>query len=462
MKVSRRQFLKTPAALIPSASQAAARKPNILLIVADDLGYGELGCQGNPEIPTPHIDSLARNGVRFTAGYVTAPVCSPSRAGLLTGRYQTRFGHELNAIGLQNREPHVGLPLTEQTLAERMKSAGYATGAIGKWHLGGSARFHPQKRGFEEFFGFLHEGHFYVPPPYSGVTSHLRGNEPTYDAENPILRGVEAIREKEYLTEAFTREARSFIARYQERPFFLYLAYNSVHSPMQAAQKYLNRFDRIQDHHRRVFAAMLSAMDDGVGSVLAELRERKLEEGTLIFFLSDNGGPTEELTSSNRPLRSGKGRLWEGGIRVPFLAQWKEHLPAAQIYEDPVISLDIFATALAAAGVKPAGAKLDGVDLLPYLLRRSQGRPHETLFWRYGRSLALRLGNWKLLRQTERGVQGESFQLFDLASDIGETTNLASQRPELARELRVVLEDWSAQMTPPLWGPSGQPRKNGG
>jgi len=458
--LTRRKFMTAlSAAPMYAASLAASRKPNILVIVADDLGYGELGCQGNSQIPTPNIDSIARNGTRFTNGYVSAPVCSPSRAGLMTGRYQTRFGHELNAIGRQNLRPDVGLPLTEVTVADQLKSAGYATGIMGKWHLGGSPNYHPRKRGFDEFFGFLHEGHFYVPPTYPDIASHLRPNEPPYDDANPILRGTRPVEEKEYLTQAFSREGVSFIDRHADMPFFLYMPYNAIHSPMQAKLNYVLRFGDIGDEHRRVFAAMLSSLDDGVGLLLGKLRERKLEEDTLIFFISDNGGPTAELTSSNKPLRGGKGQLWEGGIRIAYMIQWKGHLPAGKVDHRPVISLDTYATAIAAAGGKlPQGRVIDGVNLLPYVSGKNSASPHETLFWRYGGSLALRKGNWKLVKQAERGGPQPAFQLFDLSRDIAETADLAAKRPDLARELRAELDRLNGQMVEPLWG--GRPTKS--
>lgn len=444
--MTRRQLLAAPVLL--ARGWAAARKPNVLVIVADDLGYGELGCQGNKQIPTPHIDSIAQNGVRFASGYVTAPVCSPSRAGIMTGRYQTRFGHEFNAIGLQNKLPGIGLPLSEETIANRLKSAGYSTGLVGKWHLGGTPPFNPTRRGFDEFFGFLHEGHFYVPPSQKDIASHLRDPEPAYDEQNPILRGTEPIHEKEYLTEAFTREGLSFIDRHYKQPFLLVVTYNAIHSPMQAKPEYMRRFDYIDDQHRRVFAAMEASLDDGVGALLSKLRERKIEQDTLVFFVSDNGGPTQELTSNNQPLRGGKGQLWEGGIRTPAMMQWKGHVPAGKVYDHPVISLDIFATAAAAAGAR--GRAVDGVDLLPYLAGHNPGAPHELLFWRYGRSIAVRKGTWKLVRQPEKG--NNAFHLFDLSSDIAETTDLASQKPALAHELEAALTEMNSQMVEPLWG----------
>ncbi|MEK6249728.1 MAG: sulfatase-like hydrolase/transferase, partial [Planctomycetales bacterium] len=246
---------------------AADQQPNIIVLFADDLGYGELSCQGNPEIPTPHIDSIASNGVRFTDGYVAGPNCSPSRAGLLTGRIPTRFGYEFNPIGAVNEQSGIGLPVAEVTIAETLQNAGYTTGLIGKWHQGGTADYHPFRHGFDEFFGFLHEGHYFVPPPYKGVTTmlrrkslphgytgrwvgkkgffytdHMGSNEPDYDADNPITRGGQPVVETKYLTDALTREAVDFIDRHDDKPFFLYLAYNAVHSPLQGADAYMKRF----------------------------------------------------------------------------------------------------------------------------------------------------------------------------------------------------------------------------
>ena len=447
--LSRRQLLLGGLGL----QAAQLRQPNVVFIVADDLGFGELGCQGNPQIPTPHIDSIASNGVRFTDGYVSAPFCCPSRAGFLTGRYQTRFGHELNATGRQNLDPRVGLPAGEKTMGDHLRRLGYATGAFGKWHLGGTAQFHPQRRGFDEFFGFLHEGHFFVPPPYKGVTTRLRSNEPPYDDENFLLRGEKVVEEKEYLTQAFTREALSFIDRNRSRPFFLYLPYNAVHSPMQALTADMRRFNGIGDEHRQVFAAMLASLDDGVGAVLGKLREHGLEQDTLVFFISDNGGPTAELTSGNGPLRGGKGQLFEGGIRVPFLAQWRGRIPGGQVVSEPVSSLDILPTAVAAAGGAPfAPGASDGVNLLPLLSKQASSLGRKNLFWRHGASSALRQGRWKLVKQRDRGDANDAYRLFDLASDLGEKNDLAAREPAVARELLAEWERINREMAPALWG----------
>jgi arylsulfatase B len=288
---------------LAGVSASAEQRPNVIFIVVDDLGYGELGCYGGKGIPTPHIDALAAGGVRFTNGYVTAPFCAASRAALMTGRFQTRFGFEFNPIGAKNAAPGIGLPVAEKTVADRLRDSGYATGLVGKWHLGGTAEFHPQRRGFDEFFGFLHEGHFYVPPPWQGVTTwlrrktlpdggqgrwtspdgrivwstHLGSNEPEYDTDNPLLRSSQPVDEQANLTDAFTREACDFIARHRAQPFFLYLAYNAVHSPMQATDAYLKKFAHIEDIQRRIFAAMLAHLDDSVGKVLAQPLDSGIE-----------------------------------------------------------------------------------------------------------------------------------------------------------------------------------------
>ena len=460
--------LAPPAAL--HAAETGA-KPNIVYIVADDLGYGELGCYGGKEIPTPHLDALAAGGARFTSGYVTAPFCAASRAALMTGRYQTRFGFEFNPIGAKNAAPGIGLPVAEKTIADRLRDAGYTTSLVGKWHLGGTAEFHPQRRGFDEFFGFLHEGHFYVPPPWPGVTTwlrrktlpdggqgrwtapdgrivwstHLGSNEPEYDTDNPLLRSSQPVDEQANLTDAFTREACDFIGRHRAQPFFLYLAYNAVHSPLQGTDDYMKKFAPIEDIQRRIFAAMLAHLDDSVGKVFAQVRASGLEENTLIVFLSDNGGATKELTSSNAPLRGGKGDLWEGGIRVPFAISWKNHVAAGGVVAAPVTSMDATATALELAGAGSGQTKLDGLNLMPLLTGKTTAAPERALFWRVGRKNALRDGAWKLIRD------GKQWQLYDLAHDIGETANLAAQEPARVRQLSALWDKWNAEQSDPLW-----------
>ncbi len=452
-------------------------KPNVVVIVADDLGYAELGCYGNEQIPTPHIDSIAKNGVRFTDGYVTGPFCSTSRAGLMSGRYQTRFGYEFNPIGHHNEDPAVGIPHDETLLPEHLLEAGYVSALIGKWHLGGSAAFHPHRHGFDEFFGFTHEGRYFRPRPYEGMvtwerrrvlpgggkglwksedgltyyTTHMGHNEPDYDANNPVVHDGQPVYEEANLTDAFTREAKSVIERSADRPFFLYLTYNAVHSPLQAELGYLERFESIEDPQRRIFAAMLAHLDDGVGEVLSTLREQELEEKTIVFFLSDNGGPTRELTSSNLPLRDGKGHLYDGGIRVPFLMQWTGPLRGGQVYERPVISLDIYATVASAAGRPVRAGQSDGVNLLPYLKGEVDEDPHEALFWRQNHRRALRAGDWKLVSES-RGDQPD-WELYDLANDIGETQDLAAMNPEKLQQLIAMWEERNAEMIEPAWRP---------
>jgi arylsulfatase A-like enzyme len=417
----------------------AARKPNVVILLADDLGYADVGFQGCKDIATPNIDALAKSGIRCTNGYVSGPYCSPTRAGLLTGRYQTRFGHEFNPAGAG-----AGLPLSETTMADRFRANGYVTGWVGKWHLGGVAKFHPQKRGFQDAFGFLGGAHAYFP-----------------EKGAPILRGEEAVAEKEYLTDAFGREAVAFIDRHKSEPFFLYLAFNAVHTPLQATDDRLKKLGAIEDKTRRTYAAMNIAMDDAIGAVLAKLRAENLEEHTLIFFHSDNGGPTMRGTtingSRNTPLRGSKRTTLEGGIRVPFAISWKGKLPAGKTYDEPIIQLDILPTALAAAGIAvQPDWKLDGVNLLPHLEGKSKTPPHDTLYWRFGKQMAIRQGDWKLVRYDpnadgEKGAATEA-KLYNLAQDIGEATDLAAKEPERVKKLEEAWEAWNATLAKPLWG----------
>jgi arylsulfatase A-like enzyme len=420
------------------AAPTATNPPNVVVILADDLGYADVGFTGCRDIPTPNIDSLAKNGVWCSNGYVTHPFCSPTRAGLLTGRYQQRFGHENNPV-YNPEDTRSGLPIGEVALPAVLKRAGYVSGMVGKWHLGAAARFHPLERGFDEFFGFLGGGHQYFPDKLGGTAEYT----------TDLMRGRESVKETEYLTDAFSREAAAFVERHHDHPFFLYLAYNAPHTPLQAPPKYLDRFAAIEDPKRRTYAAMLSAVDDGVGLLLGRLRQHALEENTLIVFLSDNGGPVGVNGSSNLPFRAAKGTTYEGGIHVPFAVQWKGNLPAGSVYDQPVSSLDIYATAVAASGATPPpGHALDGVDLVPYLRGARSGSPHQALFWRTGGgdSFAARVGDHKLV-EPEAG----RLELYDLSRDAGESRDLASAQPELVQRLARLKDQWNQQLVSPVF-----------
>ena len=451
------------------AVAAEGRKPNILLIVADDLGYADLGFQGGEDIPTPSLDALAARGVRFSNGYVSSTWCSPTRAGLLTGRYQQRFG----ATG-HEYTPDDSLSLEETTLADRLRAAGYVTGIVGKWHLGIAPEFHPMERGFDEFFGFLRGGHSFWPgvpviifPDRQGLGLDLRtfaDGRVTLDGQ--IVRGREPVAEDAYLTDAFGREAVSFIERNASEPFFLYLSFNAPHTPMQASVDRLGRFMHIADPVRRVYNAMTLAMDEAIGAVLEQLRRSGVEEDTLVFFLSDNGGPTVHKyaynASDNSPLRGSKGTTLEGGIRVPFVVSWPRALPSGVQYDEAAIQLDILPTALAAAGVPVDPEwRLDGVNLLPYLRGEASGRPHEALFWRSFGQMAVRSGDWKLVTYVAQMDQGELLlseprdvmtphRLYDLGRDIGESEDLSEREPERVAELLALWDAWNGGMRPPV------------
>jgi arylsulfatase A-like enzyme len=371
---------------------------------------------------------------------VTYAVCGPSRAGLITGRYQDRFGFSRNPL-FTPKDSLSGLPLTEQTIAEALKTADYKTMAIGKWHLGAHRSQRPLKRGFDEFFGFLSGGHKYFPDQYTlNDISEVKSQFGAYDTK--LLKNDQRVEETEYLTDAFSREAINFVKRNQDSPFFLYLAYNAPHSPLQATEKYLSRYEHIKDKKRRTYAAMVSAVDDGVGLILEELRRHGIEENTLIVFLSDNGGD-ERKGSNNGILNKGKGSLYEGGIRVPFAMQWKGKIPSGIKFDHPIISLDIFATAVELANVKPKNT-LDGKNLVPYLNSNHNEKPHKDLYWRmYDKgALAVRSQNSKYIVD-----KNGNKRLFDLNQDISETNSLndSIKKEELLR----MYEAWNAQNEDP-------------
>jgi len=434
-------FLITISSLILTRAEAKA-KPNLLIFYSDDQGWGETGSYGNKEIPTPHIDSLAKNGVRFTQGYVAATYCSPSRAGLMTGRYPTRFGHENNAVANKS-----GLRLDQVTLASRLKELGYSTCCVGKWHLGMSEEYRPTKRGFDEFYGTLANTPFFHPRGF---------------VDSRVSNDVREVTDKTfYTTDAYAERSVDWLEKHQDEPWFLYLPFNAQHAPLQAPQKYLDRFPQIQDEKRKLFAAMLSAQDDAVGRVMAKVRELGQEENTLIFYIADNGGPTLSTTSQNGGLRGFKMQTYEGGPRVPFISQWKGHWPSGTTYEQPVFNLDVFPTMVAAAGGQMKSSdKLDGVDLAPFLTGVTKSRPHETMYWRFGDQWAIRHGDLKLV--LSRGGSGKP-ELYDLAADFRESQDLAAARPDDVKKLQAMWDQWSAEQAPPsaVEAPGAKKNKKG-
>jgi arylsulfatase A-like enzyme len=437
---------------VSAATAQQASRPNIVLIVADDLGYADVGFQGCKDIPTPHLDALAKNGIVCTNGYVSHPFCSPTRAGLLTGRYQQRFGHENNPAWLPD-DKSVGLPLDQVTVADAMKKAGYKTGAVGKWHLGAHPSFHPNRRGFEDYFGLLGGGHQYFDH------NQFKTNPSKAKQEYfiPLVRNETPIEENEYLTDALGREAAAFVESHRKEPFFLYFAFNAPHTPLQAPAKYLDRVSGIADKKLRTYAAMVCGMDDAIGVLTAKLKEHKLDQNTLVFFFSDNGGPVSVTNCRNTPLRGAKGQVYEGGIRVPFLVSWPAKLKPGT-FDQPVSSLDVFPTAVAAgAGATPKGVRLDGVNLIPHL----RGESNETLAnrvlsWRTGggQNFAVREGFMKLVR-----VGKKPAELYDLAADIAETKDLAEKRPEIVAALQKELDTWNATLVEPKWQNPGSAKK---
>jgi arylsulfatase A-like enzyme len=423
-------------------SLSATDRPNLIIVLTDDQGYHDVGFNGCTDIPTPHLDRLAADGVKFTDGYVSFPVCGPSRAGLLTGRYQDRFGFTTNP-SIDPGNPQSGLPLEEETIAQVLRKVGYKSAIIGKWHMGTHPNFHPHQRGFDHFFGFLAGGLNYFPEMLTlNDLSEVTRKWHWYSMK--VERDGETIEIDEYLTDALTNAATAFIDQQAsaKNSFLLYLAYNAPHAPLQATEKYLDRFKHIQDEKRRTYAAMVSSVDDGVGRVMESLRRNGIEEETIVVFLSDNGGSSKNA-SNNNPLKGWKSDLFEGGIRVPFAMQWKGTIPAGQVYREPVISLDIFGTIAAVTGVEIAKERpLDGVNLLPYLTGESNDSPHEVLFWRKWEqnAMAIRKGSTKLVANTQR--QKGNFARYDLSEDIAETTN---QRWKVSnKENQSMLDTWEA------------------
>ena len=434
--------------VLATASEIQSAQPNILLILADDMGYGDLGCYGSQQIETPVLDRLAAEGIRCTQGYVAASVCAPSRAGLLTGRYPQRIGFEHN---LTSNQPTIvpeqlGIRLDHRTLGDYLREAGYRTGIVGKWHVGEVVdAFHPNQRGFEFFFGMLNGSHNYFPT--------LEKNRLEFNGEP-----IDAVRTP-YLTDWLTDEAIDFVQHETSQPWFLLLSYNTPHTPLQAKQSDLARFEHIPHQGRRTYAAMQWSMDQNIGRLLDQLRVSGQFENTLLVFFSDNGGSVSASHACNAPLFGMKGTFYEGGIRVPFLFSWPLGLPREIVYDRPLISLDLLPTFLAAAGaempVEWEGTgrnrhrrTFDGVNLLPFLRGNNADRPHETLFWRMSlRAMAVRHGDWKLHLPIHQLPI-----LTNLKHDVSEQQNRFAEFPDKATELLTLLNTWQESLNDtPHW-----------
>jgi arylsulfatase A-like enzyme len=419
-------------------AQNKDQKPNFILIVADDLGFADLSLNGSKQIPTPNIDRLAEEGINFIQGYVSAPVCSPSRAGLLTGRNQVHFGHDNNMGGSQpGFDPqYLGLPHSETTIANRLKKLGYFNGLIGKWHLGDEPQFHPLKRGFDEFWGYTGGGHDYFTsePNGKGYKSPIECN---YKTPQPIT----------YITDDKGDECVDFIKRHKNEPFFLFASFNAPHAPMHATEADLELFNHIKNEKRRKYCAMVYRLDVNIGRIMETVEKEGLAENTLIVFISDNGGPVDSNASINAPLNGQKGILLEGGIRVPFIMNWKGKLAFGKTYENPVISLDFAATFFELAGGEVTDdVKFDGVNLMPFLTNIINGVPHKSMNWRFTISAAIRDGNWKLVRLPERFPM-----LYDLSKDISEQNNVAFENLERTKSMLKKLGDWDVSQPHPVF-----------
>lgn len=445
-----------------SAEKKIATRPNIVVIFADDLGIGDVGSYGGKEILTPHIDALARSGVQFTQAYVTHPVCSPSRAGLMTGRYQQRHGWEFNPAG---RDRSGGMAPEEVTLADMLSREGYRTGLVGKWHLGYEPPHDPLSRGFDTYFGVLAGGSIFIDPDTHGVES-IRTSQRTRDARNGVYDGRKRVSVNDYLTDVFTEKAVEFIQAEQDAPFFLFLSHTTPHTPLQATQKYLSRYRHIKEPARRIYAAMVASLDDSVGAIVDALKRSDKLDNTLLVFSSDNGCAGYISVCSNAPFAGFKRYHQEGGIRVPLLFSWPGTVAANTHYKAAVSLLDLMATFASISG--SAHQTTDSVNLLPFLAG-SDATPHDYLYWRSGPTLAIRDHRWKLiiynrsplsprdLRTDGRleppaqgwprtSPHGQLQLLYDLANDPGETTNLADKHPTIVRRLRAQHASWAREL----------------
>lgn len=438
-----------------SANQTA--QPNIVVIMADDLGYADLGCYGGKDIPTPHLDQLASDGARFTSGYVTWPMCGPSRAGFITGKHQSKFGYYQNASA--PFDPKQGLPKME-TIASLLQQQGYTTGGVGKWHLGTTDEQHPNAMGFDDWFGFLSGGLMYFPldhPSYKGrFTPIKRPMHHKYLQHTfPVIHNRTPVKWKQYLTRELTDAGLRFIEKNQRQPFFLFMSYNAPHLDLEAPKETIAKFPKemmskvpgVKPEARSIYGAMVDEMDRGIGQLLVKIDQLGLTENTIVWFLSDNGGM--KRTSDNRPLKGAKGSPYEGGIRVPMIVKWPKKVAAGIVLNEPVTSLDIGATSLAISGGDPHKSGLHGKDIRPYLTQESSEPPHKVLYWHTAKAQSpegiIREGHDKLI------IGKNKVELFNLKDDLGETKNLARKNPKKVAKLKAMWTEWNKDSKPPLW-----------
>lgn len=466
----------------PAAASGEARPPNVIVILIDDMGINDVSSYGGgmPQVPTPHIDRLGTEGVRFDRGYAANAVCSPSRASLMTGRYATRFGfeftptpgnmakvaplltagdrlrpvvvHKDRAAGIAPFN-ELGMPPSEVTIAEVLKTRGYHTAHIGKWHLGGTPEFRPNNQGFDETL-FMENG-LHLPEDSPEVENSKQDFDPIDKFLWPNMRyaasynGGDWFEPKGYLADYYTDEAVKVIEANRNRPFFLYLAHWGIHTPLQALKSDYDALPATMSHRERVYGAMVVSIDRSVGRILAALKNEGLDDNTLVVFTSDNGAPGYiGLPNVNKPYRGFKLTLFEGGVRVPYLARWPGHLPAGVQYPNPVSSIDLLPTIAAATGAElPKDRVIDGVDLLPHLTGAQAAPPHEALFWRDGSYEMVMAGGWKL----QRSQRPAKTWLFHLDEDPTEQRNLAESQPGKVAELKTLLAAHNAEMQAPLW-----------
>ena len=446
-------FLLVVFTLIYFNVAAQNAKPNILVIMCDDLGYNDVGFNGSTDIITPNLDELAKSGTIFTSAYVAHPFCGPSRAGFITGRYPQEIGTPYN-LRDDGRKILSGVPVTETYMSNVLKDAGYYTSIVGKWHLGFNEEYQPNKRGFDEFYGFLGGGHKYFPQSFQPFyDKQLKdGVSPINVYFTPLLHNKEEVKETEYLTDAFSREAVQIIntADKNKKPFFMYLSYNAPHTPLEAKEEDIKVFENIKDKDRRTYAAMVYAVDRGVAQIVKTLKANKQFDNTLIVFLSDNGGSLDH-GSSNYPLKGTKGDTWEGGFRVPMFMHWPKCVAAGVKFDHPVSSLDLYPTFVALAKAKlPKGKILDGVNIWDNLAANTDPHKNDMIYslrYREGYAdVAARNGDWKIVR-----MGNEPWQLVNITKDIGEKRNFAGQYPDILAKMVKQTQEWTKSFVMPLW-----------